>query len=235
MKHGINILITPQGSSHIDLQVVHMQSDMAPSNLRMRLKIRKLLDAHNTRCMSERNGKGTILLLDGWCISHILARVLDRCFNKSKLIGKLHAVAFACNNVHFLLRLLRTINAMVEVELDYVKVSEIPDDDNATHRSRLLDLTLRRSLRTRAREETFATNWQEIEKMSDLIQEMLNADWRLPRLRHLCRLNPVTGRRCCANRADAVAKVCHALYNAIFANLGGCLPASNKWRNDNDK
>ena len=124
---------------------------------------------------------------------------------------------------------MKTVNAMVEVELDYIKVSDVPDDEHATHRSRIILLTLRRSLRTRARDETDARNLQDIEKMCDEFEEMLNADWRLPRVRHLCRLNPVTRIRCCASRADAVGKVCHALYNVIFVNLGGCLPASNKW------
>ena len=70
--------------------------------------------------------------------------------------------------------------------------------------------------------------------MCELIEIVLNADWRLPRLRHLCQLDPVTGKRCCANRDDAVAKVCHGLYNVLFANLGGCLPAANELWNRNN-
>ena len=43
-----------------------------------------------------------------------------------------------------------TVCSIVESEFDVVKVAAVPDDDeHARHRSGLLDLTLRRPLRTR--------------------------------------------------------------------------------------
>ena len=79
---------------------------MAPSNQRLGLKIHKLLGAHNAACISERGGKGIMLIFDGWCITHIMGNVLKRCFHKNQLLAKLHAVAFAGSNINFFLRLM---------------------------------------------------------------------------------------------------------------------------------
>ena len=218
------------GSSSINITVLHIQSDQAPSNLRMRLKIRMMVAEHNQKCLNERGGRGLVLLLDGWCLTHMMANIVKRCYDQAKLLNRMHSVAFASNNVHFFLCLMRTVYSIVDSELDLVKVAAVPDnDEHARHRSRLLDLTLRRPLRTRAGAGvTVAPQEEAIQSKCLQLEEMLNADWSVPRLRHLCLVDPVTKRRHCTNREDAVAKTCHVLHNSLLADLGGCLPATNK-------
>ena len=219
------------GSSFINITVLHVQSDQAPSNLRMRLKIRMMLRKHNQKCLDEHGGRGIVLLLDGWCVTHITGNIVKRCYDQAKLLNRMHSVAFASNNVHLFLVLMRAVYAIVESELDLIKVAAVPDnDEHAKHRSRLLDLTLRRPLRTRAGAGvTVSPNEEAIQNKTSQLEEMLNADWSCPRVRHLCPVDPVTKQRHCTNREDAVAKTCHVLHNSLLADLGGCLPATNKW------
>ena len=88
-------------SLKIDIIILHITSDMASSHLRMRLEVRKMVGEQNQLCLLQRNGKGIVLLLEGFCISHILSRVIKRCYDQHKLIDKMHHVAFACNHTRF--------------------------------------------------------------------------------------------------------------------------------------
>ena len=124
---------------------------------------------------------------------------------------------------------MRTVEHMVDSELDYVKVASLSvDDDCCKHRQRILDLTLRRPLRTRGCLDRDALKQECIDSMCVQAEDMLNADWAVPRLRHLCRMLP-SGRRHCSCRADAVANVCHVVHDCTLADLGGCVPSMIKW------
>ena len=188
-------------------------------------------DAQNKIILAPGGSGCVILVLDGYCTSHILQTMVRAVFNQSKLLNKMHAVAFVGNHVAMYDRLFATVMAMAEEELQFIKVSALPCGSDVDHRSRLLNLTLRRPLRTRARSnsESNAVRQVEIESEAELVAEMFTCDWRVPTLQHACHIDPITGQRHCSSRADAVAKCQHALHMSIFRGLGNCLPSPIKF------
>ena len=71
-------------SSSINVTVLHIQSDQAPYTLRMRLNIRMIIAEHNQKCLNKRGGRGLVLLLDGWCLTHMMGNIGKRCYDQAK-------------------------------------------------------------------------------------------------------------------------------------------------------
>ena len=143
----------------------------------------------------------------------------------------MHSVAYVGDTPMFYNKLIRTLVALVAAELVYIKIDHA-SPEGLQHTHQLLELTLMRPLRTHGRvmePEYVEALTHILNRQKAAIVSMLNGDWRLPRLQHNCVYDPIAGKRCCANRGDAVGKVTYALIEAFFVQLGSTQPSAIKW------
>lgn len=88
--------------------MLHMSSDLAPSNVRLLHYVGAKVLEHNASAVD--GGCGMILFLDTPCLAHIVHRVIESTFRLNKLIPCLHSTAFTCSspaNLRLLARHLR--------------------------------------------------------------------------------------------------------------------------------
>ena len=135
-------------AKEVQLLVLSLGGDLAAANVRMKHFVGMLVKEFNAARAGE--GVGQILLIDICCGNHVLHRVAEATFKREKLINKLHATAFVCNQTKHFDRVLRTLKVVVERDLEvgfYVGVRPPPGCE--AHSQRILDVTLFRCKATR--------------------------------------------------------------------------------------
>jgi len=213
-----------EASKSVDNIVLAIVSDMAPANIRMKSWIESRILQHN-----QTDGHGKVIFLDLFCVGHVLITIVIRAFALTKLIPKCHSINFTFRFPPKFNRLVRMLRNKIHSDLisgGYISGAEQSDQTAIwqLHTSRMLSLTLLRSLRTRGRDQSSSSGFNEdyLRELQRLLTTMLTGDIREPRVTHLCM-------GCCTGPADAAIKLSDGLQAAFVEQLVSKNPSTIKY------
>ncbi|WP_353239572.1 hypothetical protein [Limnohabitans sp.] len=144
-------------------------------------------------------------------------------FSGKHVMPRLHGVAFVCGLTGHYNTLVVTLVRMVQQELDFISDCAPPVVFN-TRNTSVADITLLRHLVTRGREGGAAHAEDLLRHRTALLLQLVNGDWKHPRLQHFCR-----GRQCCRSREDAVHRITQALMDSCLSQLAAVQLAASRW------
>ena len=214
---GLGLSDVQRLTEKVSMVLLVLDGDGLSANLRANMAVQEQAAAHN----ASRGSKGLLLILTVCCAGHIMNRMCATTFAWSRVIGRMHAVAFSASRTSNYNRLIRAILHLVQVGLDIIPCERVPDD-HKKHAAKVMHATLLRPLRTRARQDVSTANSERLRKVVANLVEVANGDWRGRRLVHYCP-------GCCRSRMESVGKMSSALIDALVDPLATSEPSTNKW------
>jgi hypothetical protein len=188
----------------------------------MRLAIAEAVLGANANASS-----GCFLLIDSYCVAHILHRIVEATFRLNELIPSLHATAYTASRLQVYAALVHALRLVVTEDLatDYFPHTE-PNPEFQQHSWHIIEMTLLRGGETRGRDAFECPVTEGQTEFAKVVHRTLNGDWRRPRCQHFC-----TSPTCCDgfNILVAIEKVLAIVLQAWFGPLSKKLPSQSRW------
>ena len=208
-------------TAFVQFVVLAWGSDFASSNVRTKCFIMSKF----TEYLSEGHHHGRVSLLDLFCISHIITRMVVKTLTCESLIPKCCAVSFVMRFTPRLNRYLKALREIIERDLlngGFV-AGGIVDEECTSHTARIISMTLLRSLRSKGRDnEKQGRHEPLLRELYDKLVSLLNGDVRLLKFCHICN-------SCCKNAREAAVKIEDAMVTAYAELLGADRPSTSRW------
>jgi hypothetical protein len=104
-------------SSTVGLVIVFLCSDLAASNIRMKLALAAQVREHNIAVFEGYSEGGYLVLLAGICCSHVIHRIIETTFRTASLIPNLHSLAYSASIPGNYVALLKALEQVVAQDL----------------------------------------------------------------------------------------------------------------------
>ena len=205
----------------------NVNSDLASSCQRGKMEKARQARMHNDRALEPESTIGVIMFISGECVGHIFHREIEKEFETQRLIPRLYDAAWCVTLPGMYSSMVQAFDRIVsgDWEFGFFPHVQPPDPAWERHRKALVDLTLRRSLLTRAEQEDDHLTGS-LESLADEWQDFFNGDPRQPFLSHFC-FKP----GCCGGQDKEVSKArCRRLLQyALLFGVGKSLPSTTRW------
>jgi len=225
---GLDLQSLTDLTQYVPFIILAIVGDKAAANIRLKSHLLGQVLKHN----ATGKAKGKLLMLDIFCIGHVLVGIFVKVFSLTALIPKCYALNFVFKFPYKYNRLVKIIRNKIEQDLVTGGYVEIANDEHgvsdqeaewALHTSRILSLTLLRQLRTRGRDAASSIGINEalLRSLYELLRKLLNGDIRGTRVTHLCR-------GCCAGPRDCAAKLSDGIIVGYVEPMVSKTPATNR-------